>query len=96
MWRSTDLPEARQETGYRHILTHRNAGWMATVDWGTALAAIYKAHDAGVPVHVWVDETRPRNQGLLTAWGVAQSRRAAPTIVDNAGGHLMQHGRSIW
>ena len=63
-----------QRAGERpvRVLTHCNAGWLATVDWGTALAPIYKAHDAGIPVHVWVDETRPRNQGLLTAWELAQ------------------------
>ena len=76
------------------ILTHCNAGWLATVDWGTALAPIYKAQRAGVPVHVWVDETRPRNQGAaLTAWELGQEGVAHTVIVDNAGGHLMQHGR---
>ena len=76
-----------------HILTHCNAGWLATVDWGTALAPIYRAHDEGIPVHVWVDETRPRNQGSqLTAWELAQSGIPHTVIVDNAGGHLMQHG----
>ena len=76
-----------------HILTHCNAGWLATVDWGTALAPIYKAHDAGIPVHVWVDETRPRNQGAaLTAWELAAHGIPHDVIVDNAGGHLMQHG----
>lgn len=76
-----------------HILTHCNAGWLATVDWGTALAPIYRAHDAGVPVHVWVDETRPRNQGAsLTAWELASHGIPHDVIVDNAGGHLMQHG----
>jgi methylthioribose-1-phosphate isomerase len=76
-----------------HILTHCNAGWVATVDWGTALAPIYKAHDAGIPVHVWVDETRPRNQGAaLTAWELAAHGVPHDVIVDNAGGHLMQHG----
>ena len=76
-----------------HILTHCNAGWLATVDWGTALAPIYRAHDAGVPVHVWVDETRPRNQGAsLTAWELAAHGIPHDVIVDNAGGHLMQHG----
>ena len=74
------------------ILTHCNAGWLATVDWGTALAPIYKAHDAGIPVHVWVEETRPRNQGLLTAWELAQHGVPHTVIVDNAGGHLMQRG----
>ena len=76
------------------VLTHCNAGWLATVDWGTALAPIYKAHDAGIPVHVWVDETRPRNQGAsLTAWELAQHGVPSTVIVDNAGGHLMQRGR---
>jgi len=76
-----------------HILTHCNAGWLATVDWGTALAPIYRAHDADIPVHVWVDETRPRNQGAaLTAWELAAHGVPHDLIVDNAGGHLMQHG----
>jgi methylthioribose-1-phosphate isomerase len=76
-----------------HILTHCNAGWLATVDWGTALAPIYKAHEAGIPVHVWVDETRPRNQGAaLTAWELQSYGIPHDVIVDNAGGHLMQHG----
>jgi methylthioribose-1-phosphate isomerase len=74
------------------VLTHCNAGWLATVDWGTALAPIYRAHDAGLPVEVWVDETRPRNQGLLTAWELAQHGVAHTVIADNAGGHLMQRG----
>lgn len=76
-----------------NILTHCNAGWVATVDWGTALACIYKAHDAGIPVHVWVDETRPRNQGLITAWELREHGVPHTYIVDNAGGHLMQHGK---
>jgi methylthioribose-1-phosphate isomerase len=77
-----------------NVLTHCNAGWLATVDWGTALAPIYKAHDAGIPVHVWVDETRPRNQGAsLTAWELSQHGVPHTVIVDNAGGHLMQHGQ---
>jgi methylthioribose-1-phosphate isomerase len=76
-----------------HVLTHCNAGWLATVDWGTALAPVYKAHEAGVRVHVWVDETRPRNQGLLTAWELAQHGVPHTVIADNAGGHLMQHGK---
>jgi methylthioribose-1-phosphate isomerase len=77
-----------------NILTHCNAGWLATVDWGTALAPIYMAHDAGIPVHVWVDETRPRNQGAhLTAWELGQHGIPYTIIVDNAGGHLMQHGQ---
>jgi len=75
-----------------NILTHCNAGWLATVDWGTALAPIYKAHFAGIPVHVWVDETRPRNQGAsLTAFELSQQGIPHTVIVDNAGGHLMQH-----
>lgn len=77
-----------------HILTHCNAGWLATVDGGTALAPIYAAHDAGLKVHVWVDETRPRNQGAsLTAWELAQHGVPHTVIADNAGGHLMQHGQ---
>ena len=76
-----------------NILTHCNAGWLATVDWGTALAPIYKAHDAGIPVHVWVDETRPRNQGAsLTAWELGKHGVPNTVIADNVGGHLMQHG----
>src|SRR5262249_45838016 len=75
------------------ILTHCNAGWLATVDWGTALAPIYQAHEAGLPVHVWVDETRPRNQGMLTAWELGQHGVAHTLITDNAGGHLMQAGQ---
>jgi methylthioribose-1-phosphate isomerase len=77
-----------------NLLTHCNAGWLATVDWGTATAPIYMAHDAGIPVHVWVDETRPRNQGAsLTAWELGQHGVDHTVIVDNAGGHLMQHGQ---
>jgi methylthioribose-1-phosphate isomerase len=77
-----------------NILTHCNAGWVATVDWGTALAPIYKAHDAGIPVHVWVDETRPRNQGAsLTAWELGKHGVPHTLIVDNAGGHYMQRGQ---
>jgi methylthioribose-1-phosphate isomerase len=77
-----------------NILTHCNAGWLATVDWGTATAPIYKAHDLGLNVHVWVDETRPRNQGnSLTAWELGQHGVPHHVIVDNAGGHLMQHGQ---
>jgi methylthioribose-1-phosphate isomerase len=74
------------------VLTHCNAGWLATVDWGTAIAPIYRAHEAGLAVEVWVDETRPRNQGLLTAWELAQHGVAHTLIADNAGGHLMQRG----
>ncbi len=80
------------KSGRARVLTHCNAGWLATVDWGTALAPIYKAHEAGVDVHVWVDETRPRNQGLLTAWELAQHGVPHTVIADNAGGHLMQKG----
>jgi methylthioribose-1-phosphate isomerase len=76
-----------------HILTHCNAGWLATVDWGTALAPIYKAHEAGIAVHVWVDETRPRNQGMLTAFELVQHGVPHTVIADNAGGHLMQRGQ---
>lgn len=76
-----------------NILTHCNAGWLATVDWGTALAPIYKAHNAGLKVHVWVDETRPRNQGAsLTAWELEQHGVPHTIITDNTGGHLMQKG----
>jgi len=77
-----------------NVLTHCNAGWLATVDWGTATAPIYQAHDAGIPIHVWVDETRPRNQGaFLTAWELGNHGVDHTVIVDNAGGHLMQRGR---
>jgi len=77
-----------------NILTHCNAGWLATVDFGTALSPIFAAHDAGISVHVWVDETRPRNQGAsLTAWELSQHGVPHTVIVDNAGGHLMQHGQ---
>jgi methylthioribose-1-phosphate isomerase len=75
------------------VLTHCNAGWLATVDVGTALAPIYLAHDEGIPVHVWVDETRPRSQGLLTTWELSQHGVPNTLIADNAGGHLMQHGQ---
>jgi methylthioribose-1-phosphate isomerase len=75
-----------------NILTHCNAGWLACVDWGTALAPIYQAHDAGLAVHVWVDETRPRNQGAsLTAFELGAHGVPHTLIADNAGGHLMQH-----
>src|SRR6202022_1177202 len=74
-------------------LTHCNAGWLATVDWGTATAPIYMAHDAGIPLHIWVDETRPRNQGAaLTAYELGHHGVPHTIVVDNAGGHLMQHG----
>ncbi|MBK7951831.1 MAG: S-methyl-5-thioribose-1-phosphate isomerase [Deltaproteobacteria bacterium] len=76
------------------VLTHCNAGWLATVDWGTALAPLYKAHDAGIPLHVWVDETRPRNQGAaLTAFELREHGVAHTVVADNAGGHLMQRGQ---
>ena len=85
---------ATRKQGPANILTHCNAGWLATVDWGTATAPIYKAHTAGIPVHVWIDETRPRNQGAhLTAWEMAGAGVPHTLIVDNAGGHLMQHGQ---
>jgi methylthioribose-1-phosphate isomerase len=76
-----------------NILTHCNAGWLATVDWGTALAPIYTAFNAGIDLHVWVDETRPRNQGAaLTAWELGKHGVPHTVVADNAGGHLMQHG----
>jgi methylthioribose-1-phosphate isomerase len=76
-----------------NVLTHCNAGWLATVDWGTATAPIYMAHDKGIGIHVWVDETRPRNQGAsLTAWELGQHGVRHTVIADNTGGHLMQHG----
>ena len=88
---------ARAEAGRGepvNVLTHCNAGWLATVDWGTATAPIYMAHDAGVPIHVWVDETRPRNQGAsLTAWELGNHGVPHTVIADNAGGHLMQTGQ---
>jgi methylthioribose-1-phosphate isomerase len=84
----------KKPAGPVNILTHCNAGWLATVDWGTALAPIYMAHDAGLDVHVWVDETRPRNQGAaLTAWELGQHGVPHTIIADNAGGHLMQRGQ---
>jgi methylthioribose-1-phosphate isomerase len=76
-----------------NILTHCNAGWLATVDWGTATAPIYFAHERGINLHVWVDETRPRNQGAsLTAWELGHHGVPHTVIADNTGGHLMQHG----
>jgi methylthioribose-1-phosphate isomerase len=85
---------AKKKPGERvNVLTHCNAGWLATVDWGTATAPVYMAHDAGLPIHVWVDETRPRNQGAsLTAWELGQHGVPHTVIPDNTGGHLMQHG----
>jgi methylthioribose-1-phosphate isomerase len=82
-----------KKSGPVNILTHCNAGWLATCDWGTATSPVYQAHDQGLPVHVWVDETRPRNQGgHLTAWELQNHGVPHTVIVDNAGGHLMQHG----
>jgi len=86
-------PAERQGQPF-NVLTHCNAGWLATVDWGTALAPIYKAHRAGLNIHVWVDETRPRNQGAsLTAYELGREGVPHTLIADNAGGHLMQHGQ---
>src|SRR5260221_536342 len=88
------LRDLHQRKSALNVLTHCNAGWLCSVDWGTALAPLYKAHDSGIPVHVWVDETRPRNQGAsLTAWELGQHGVPHTVIVDNAGGHLMQHGQ---
>ncbi len=85
---------AALKSGPLNVLTHCNAGWLACVDWGTALSPIYQAHNAGVPVHVWVDETRPRNQGAaLTAFELKAHGVPHTIIADNAGGHLMQHGK---
>ncbi len=83
-----------RKPGPVNVLTHCNAGWLATVDWGTATSPIYQAHAAGLPLHVWVDETRPRNQGAsLTAWELGQAGVPHTLIADNAGGHLMQRGQ---
>ncbi len=88
------IKEIHDRTGRPvNILTHCNAGWIATVDLGTATSPIYQAHDAGIPVHVWVDETRPRNQGALTAWELAAHGVPHTYVVDNAGGLLMQRGQ---
>ncbi len=76
-----------------NILTHCNAGWLATVDWGTATAPMYLAHDEGIKIHVWVDETRPRNQGALTSFELSGHGVPHTLIADNVGGHLMQHGK---
>lgn len=84
---------ARKKGARVNVLTHCNAGWLATVDWGTATAPIYMAHDKGLPIHVFADETRPRNQGSsLTAWELGKHGVAHTVIPDNTGGHLMQHG----
>jgi len=89
-----ELWRAKGERGPLQVLTHCNAGWLATVDWGTALAPIYKAFDAGIPIHVWVDETRPRNQGAaLTAWELLNHGVPHHVVADNAGGHLMRRGQ---
>ncbi len=89
-----DIWKQKEQRGSVHVLTHCKAGWLATVEWGTALAPVFKAHVAGIPVHVWVDETRPRSQGAsLTAWELAAQGIDHSLIVDNAGGHLMQHGQ---
>ncbi len=89
-----DLASARSTAPPLNILTHCNAGWLATVDWGTALSPVYKAQAAGIPLHVWVDETRPRNQGAsLTAWELGSHGVPHTLITDNAGGHLMQQGK---
>ena len=88
------IKEIAARKGSVNILTHCNAGWPATVDWGTATSPIYQAHDAGIPLHVWVDETRPRNQGAqITAWELGAHGVRHSLVVDNAGGHLMQHGK---
>jgi methylthioribose-1-phosphate isomerase len=88
------IAQAAERTGRRvNVLTHCNAGWLATVDWGTALAPVYTAFERGIDLHVWVDETRPRNQGAaLTAFELGKHGVAHTVIADNAGGHLMQHG----
>jgi methylthioribose-1-phosphate isomerase len=88
-----EISERKGMAGRVDVLTHCNAGWLATVDWGTALAPIYRAYDDGIPLHVWVDETRPRNQGAgLTAWELAEHGVAHTVIVDNAAGHVMREG----
>ena len=84
---------ARHQGTALNIMTHCNAGWLATVDWGTALSPVYAAYDAGLPVHVWVSETRPRNQGLLTAWELAQHGVPHTLIADNAAGILLRQGK---
>ncbi len=88
-----DLWEKKGKPSRFNVLTHCNAGWLACIDWGTALAPIYMAFEAGIPIHVWVDETRPRNQGAsLTAFELGQHGVDHTVIADNLGGHLMQHG----
>ena len=89
-----DIAKTKGPSAPVNILTHCNAGWLACVDWGTATSGIYQAHDAGIKVHVWVDETRPRNQGAaLTAFELGAHGVPHSIIVDNAGGHLMQRGQ---
>jgi methylthioribose-1-phosphate isomerase len=89
-----EIYEANGRSRPVNILTHCNTGWIACVDWGTALGVVYRAHDDGIPVHVWVDETRPRNQGAsLTTWELGSHGVPHTLVVDNAGGHLMQHGQ---
>jgi methylthioribose-1-phosphate isomerase len=88
------LERAAARTGGRvNVLTHCNAGWLATVDHGTALSPLFLAHDRGMDLHVWVDETRPRSQGYLTAWELQQHGVPCTLVADNVGGHLMQHGK---
>ena len=89
LWREQIVPSGNT----LNVMTHCNAGWLATVDRGTALAPVYAAHDAGIPVHVWVSETRPRNQGLLTAWELEQHGVPHTLIADNAAGLLLRHGK---
>ena len=84
---------AAKKHGPVNILTHCNAGWLATVDWGTATSPMFHAADEGLAIRVWVDETRPRNQGALTAWELGSHGIPHTYITDNAGGHLMQHGQ---
>jgi methylthioribose-1-phosphate isomerase len=92
-WKIIEQISRRKNGAPVNVLTHCNAGWLACVDYGTATAPIYAAHDRGIGVHVWVDETRPRNQGArLTAFELGQHGVPHTVIVDNAGGHLMQHG----
>ncbi len=89
----SEASRRKRGAGRIDVLTHCNAGWLAAVDWGTALAPVYRAHNDGVPIHVWVDETRPRNQGAsLTAWELGEHGVPHTVIVDNAGGHLMREG----
>ncbi len=86
--------KAKDPGGTLNVMTHCNAGWLATIQWGTALAPIYKAHAAGMPIHVWVSETRPRNQGMnLTAWELQRAGVPCTIVADNSCGHLMQSGR---